>query len=95
MSNFIDAIMRNLIGIDWEGPAMFAIIFLTLLAILRQWHVLLITLLTIVLGWGVQDLIIMNIGTNTQVMSVSVLIYCIGSGLGLILILISFFKLAI
>lgn len=95
MSNFLDAILQNLVVIDWEGPAMFAIVFLTLLAIFRQWHILLITLFMIVLGWGAQDLIIMNIETNMQIMSVPVLIYCIGGGLGLILILISFFKLAI
>ena len=68
---------------------------LAVLAIFRQYRILLLTLLTIVLGWGAGDLIIQNIETDMQVISVSLLIYCIGGGIVLILCLISFFKLAV
>ena len=95
MSTFFNAVMRNLMNINWEGPAMFAIVGLAVLAIFRQWHVLLITLFTIVLGWGAEDLIILNIETNMNIISISLLIYCTGGGIGLILALISFFKLAL
>ncbi len=95
MSSFIDAVMRNLMSVNWEGPAMFAIIGLAVLAIFRQWHVLLITLFTIVLGWGAEDLIIMNIENNMKVINVSLLIFCTGGGISLILALVSFFKLAL
>ncbi len=82
-------------NINWEGPAMFTIAGLAVLAIYRQWHVLLIVLFTIVLGWGAEDLIILNIETNMSIISISLLIYCAGGGIGLILALISFFKLAL
>ncbi len=95
MSGFFDAVMRNLSNLNWEGPAMLAIIGLAVLAMFRQWHVLLITLFTIVLGWGAEDLIIMNIETNMEIISVSLLIYCIGGGIGLILAFSSFLKLAL
>ena len=95
METFIDNILWHITEIDWEGTAMFGVIMLAVLAIFRQYRILLLTLLTIVLGWGAGDLIIQNIETNMQVISVSLLIYCIGGGIILILCLISFFKLAV
>jgi len=92
MDAFISMIIQHLRGINWEGPAIFAIILLVLLAIFRKWSILLLTLLTIVLGWGAEDLIITNISNNTDIISVPFLIYCIGGGLILIFILVSFFK---
>lgn len=92
---FIDNILWNLMNINWEGSAMFAIAVLAILAIYRQWHTLLIILLTIVLGWGVQDIIIFNVETNMQVLSGPLLIYCTGGGIVLILSLISFLKMAL
>ena len=95
METFIDNILWHITEIDWEGPAMFGVIILAVLAIFRQYYVLLLTLLTIVLGWGAEDLIILNLESNMQVISVSFLIYCIGGGIILILCLISFFKIAV
>ena len=95
MSVFIDNILWNLMNINWEGSAMFAIAILAILAIYRQWHILLITLLTIVLGWGAQEIIILNIETKVQVTSVPFLVYCIGGGIVVILTIISFFKMAL
>ena len=95
MDVFFDNILENFRTINWEGPAMFGIIVLTTLAIFKQWKILLITLLTIVLGWGVQDLIIMNIANNMKIITVPLLIYCIGGGIALLLFLISFLKLAL
>ena len=60
MTAFIDNIVWNLTHINWEGPAMFAIVLLSVFAVFKQWHILLLTLLFIVLGWGAQDIIIMN-----------------------------------
>ena len=95
MDVFFDNILENFRAINWEGPAMFGIIVLTTLAIFKQWKILLITLLTIVLGWGAEDLIIMNIANNLKVINMSLLIYCSGSVIVIILLLISFFKLAL
>lgn len=95
METFIDNILWHITEIEWEGPAMFGVIILAVLAVFRQYRILLLTLLTIVLGWGAENLIVQNIETNMQVISVSLLIYCIGGGIVLILCLISFFKLAV
>jgi hypothetical protein len=81
--------------VDWEGPGVFAIILLTILALFRKWKILLITLLTVVLGWGAQDIIVMNLETNMRIISLSLLIYCIGGGLMIILSLISFFRMVL
>ena len=72
-------------NINWEGSAMFVIAILAILAIYRQWHILLITLLTIVLGWGTQKIINLNIETKVQDISVTFLVYCIGGGIFVIL----------
>ena len=92
MYAYIDKILYYLREINWEGPAMFAIIFLALLAIFRKWSILLLTILTIVLAWGAGDLVITNILSQNTVISVSLLVYCIGGGIIMILILISFLK---
>ncbi|HUT63664.1 MAG TPA: hypothetical protein VMZ04_06875, partial [Anaerolineae bacterium] len=65
---------------------------LALLAIFRKWGILLLTILTIVLAWGAGDLMITNILSQDTVISVSLLVYCIGGGIIMILILISFLK---
>ena len=95
MEVFIDNILENIRTINWEGPASFVIILLSIFALYKQWKILLITLFTIVLGWGTQDMIIMNLETNMKVLSLSLLIYCFGGIIALILILISFLKLAL
>ncbi|MCK4824681.1 hypothetical protein KA005_53510 [bacterium] len=95
MENFISIVVNNIKSINWEGPASFGIILLALLAIFRKWSILLITLFTIVLGWGAQDLIITNLLTSNKVISVPLLIYSVGGGIVIILLLISFFKSSI
>jgi len=94
MDMFLDNILWHLMEINWEGPAMFAVIVLAILAVFRQWYILLITLLTIALGWGAEDLIVYNLETHLDLISVPLLIYCVGGGLAVILCLISFFKIA-
>ena len=93
MDSFIDKVLMGLMNIDWDGPAMFGIIFLALLALFKKWQILLLTLLTLVLGWGAQDFIITNADSNIPLINVPLLIYCIGGGVILILVIISFFKL--
>ena len=95
MEVFIDNILENLRAINWEGPALFGIILLSVLAFFKQWKVILITILTIVLSWGAQDMIITNLENNMNALSISLLIYCIGGGIAIILLLLSFFKQAL
>ena len=95
MNTFVENILWNLSHINWEGYAMFATVLLAIFAVFRQWKILLLTLLVIALGWGVQDIIIMNVNTDASVISLPLFIYCIGGGLIIILSLIAFLKSAI
>jgi len=95
MTAFIDNIVENATNIQWEGTAMFVVIILAILAVSRQYHVLLLALLVIVLGWGVQDMMVMNLETQRRIISLPLLIYTAGGGLVLILCILSFFKSAI
>ena len=88
MEIFIENILWNLTHIDWEGSAMFAIVILSVLAIFKQWHILLLTLLFIVLGWGAHDIIIMNVETDMKIMSLPLFVYFLGGGVVIILSLI-------
>ena len=99
MATFINSIIINLTSTEFEGLAIFTILFLVFLAIYRKWLVLLLTLLTIVLGWGAQDLIITNITSYTNnpnqvamIIDVPLIIYCSGGVIVIILLLISFLK---
>ena len=95
MGGFIDMILSNLQGIDWTGPAIFVVIILVVLLVLRKWAVLLLIVLTITLAWGAQDLIITNLESSDRAISVPFIIYCVGGGTILIIALISFFKSSI
>ncbi len=99
MATFINSIIINLTSTEFEGLAIFTILFLVFLAIYRKWLVLLLTLLTIVLGWGAQDVIITNITSYTNnpnqvamIIDVPLIIYCTGGVMVIILLLISFLK---
>lgn len=92
MGNLAANMLEHLRTINYEGPAMFVIVFLALLAVFRRWSILLITLLIIALGWGAQDLIIMNILTQNTVVSIPLLVYGAGGLLVVALCLLAFYK---
>lgn len=71
---------------------MFVVAFLAILALLHRWSILLITLLVIALGWGAQDLIIMNVETRHSVTSLPLIVYGAGGLLIVVLCLWSFYK---
>jgi len=95
MDAIVNMVLQNLKSINWDGPAIFVVIILAVLVILRKWAMLLLVLLTIVLGWGAQDLIITNLESTQKVISVPFVIYCVGGGTILLLALVSFFKSSI
>ena len=95
MESFIENIIMNFKAVSWEGPAMFMIIVLAFLSVFRQWHILLLVLMTIVIGWGAEDIMLLNIATNNNVVSLSLVIYCCGGGIALILSLMAFLKYAL
>ncbi|MCD6309015.1 MAG: hypothetical protein J7M24_08485 [Candidatus Latescibacteria bacterium] len=95
MGYFIDNILWHISETNWDGPAMFVVIVFAILALFRQWHVLLIILLTFALAWGAEDLIIFNIENESRVISVPLLVYSAGGGVVVLLSLLSFFRIAI
>ena len=95
MNDIVSMITENLKATDWSGPALFVVIILAILLILRKWSMFLLILLTVVLGWGAQDLIITNLESSQKVISVPFVIYCAGGGIIIILALVSFFKSSI
>ena len=92
MEGWVGNLIGHLKSINYEGPAMFVIAFLAVLAVFRKFSILLVTLLVIVLGWGAQDLIIWNINTQKSVMNLPLVIYCAGGVIILVLSLISFYR---
>jgi len=92
VSSFISNIISNIAGIDWQGPAVFAIIALAVLALFQKWRLVLLTLLTVVLGWGAEDMLLMNNATNQKIVSVSLLVYTAGGVCVIVLALMEFMK---
>ena len=95
MDTAIDFVLENLTAINWSGPALFVVIILAILLLLKKWAMFFLIVLTILLGWGAQDLIITNIESTNKVISVSFVIYCIGGGVIFLLALIAFLKSSI
>ncbi len=95
MDIYFEILKENLMNINWDGPAIFVVLILAVLLVLRKWSMLLLIVLTIVLGWGAQDLIITNYESNQNIISVPLVIYSVGGGTVLLLALYSFFKSSI
>lgn len=92
MLTFLSTIRDQFLAIDWNGPVWIAVAILVILLIMRKWSILLLTLLTIVLAWGAEDMMISNIETNRPIVSLSFLIYSVGGVLIIILTIIAFFQ---
>ena len=89
VGSFFSNIISNITGIDWQGPAVFAIIALAVLALFQKWRIVLLTLLTVVLGWGAEDMMLLNVDTNQKIVSVSLLVYVVG---GIYVIILALFE---
>lgn len=92
MEQILTNISSNFIQINWQGPAAFVVAILAILALLRKWSIILLFLLVVVIGWGAQDMIIMNLDTQDNLVSVPLLAYTIGGAVVLIVAFFSFFK---
>lgn len=92
MDQFISNITSNLQNINWEGPAAFILGIIAIFALFRKWSLVLLVMLILVVGWGAQDIILMNMDTKDTVISVPLLTYVIGGLAVFILALFSFFK---
>ena len=92
MDAFVDIIMKNLTNINWAGPAIFVVAVLVIFAFFRKFTLVLLIILTIVIGWGAQDMIILNMNTDNELINVPFLVYSIGGVTVFFLALYSFFK---
>ncbi len=82
-------IIRNY---NWESPFTFVMVILVALVFMRKWSIFLLVLLTAVLSWGAQDMIIMNLETKQQILDLPVIIFVVGGVMFIVLTLVSFYK---
>jgi hypothetical protein len=92
MEEFFNKIVENASNINWQGPAAFVAVFIAVLAFLRKWSMVLMILLTVAIAWGAQDLILFNLESGNEIISVPLLVYAGGGILVFILAFYSFFK---
>ena len=92
MEGFFGTIIENLTNINWEGPAAFVIAVLAVFAFLRKFSLILIVILTIVIGWGAEDIILFNLETDDALITAPLLIYTVGGVTVFLFALYSFFK---
>ena len=92
MEGFINLILDNLSTINWQGTAAFVVAVIVIFAIFRKWSLILLIIFTVVLSWGAEDLIILNMESKDQVISAPLLIYIVGGIAVLFLTLFSFYK---
>ena len=92
MDSFIDNILANLTSLSLEGPAAFVVALLALFAFLRKYSLVLLVILTFVLAWGAEDIILLSIDTDDEVISMPLLIYVVGGTVVFLVAIFSFFK---
>jgi len=92
MEGLLDKIIGHLTTINWEGPAAFVVAILAIFAFFRKFFLVLLIILTIVIGWGAEDLIILNLETNDKIINAPLIVYAVGGVTVFFLILHSFFK---
>ena len=92
MDQFISKVLSNLQHIDWESPAAFIVALIAVFALMKRWSLVLLIILTVVVGWGAEDMIVLNLNTQDRITSVPFLIYIVGSAVVFLFVMISFFK---
>ena len=92
MDQLISKVLSNLQHINWESPAAFVVALIALFALMKRWSLILLIILTVVLGWGAEDMIVLNLTTEDRIVSLPFLIYIIGSSVIFLFAITSFFK---
>ena len=92
MESLVDIIMERLSNINWEGPAAFVIAIMALFAFFRKFSLVLLVILIVAIGWGAEDLILLNMKTKSELISLPLLIYAVGGVAIFVLAMFSFFK---
>ena len=88
----MDALLEYFRGITWEGPAIIVAVFLVIFIVLRQWGIICVIVITLFFAALSKNLMIMNGKTDVPVVSMSMLIYCTGCGIILIMAISNHFK---
>ena len=92
MGGFVDLILENLRTINWDGPAAFVVAVMAVFTFFRKWSLILLILFTVVISWGAEDLIILNLESKNEVISAPFLVYIVGGLAVFFLALFSFYK---
>jgi len=92
MSDIIYAIVDYVQTYNWDDPMTFGFVILGVLAVLGKWRIIFIALVTCCLGVMAHDLIVWNLMTMQEVITVPHVIYCAGGIAVLGLVGLSFIK---
>ena len=88
----LDWVKNTVADYDWGSPFTFIIVILAALAVMGKWSSFLLLLAIVVIGYGAQDMVITNIMTGNDLVSVPFIVYIVGGVILVGLFLISFFK---
>lgn len=88
----MDALIEYFRGITWEGPAIAVAVLLVIFIVLRQWSFVFIIVITLFIAALSKKLMIMNDEADVPVISLSMLIYCTGCGIILIIAVKKYLK---
>ena len=72
------ALIEYFKGITWEGPTIAVAVFLVIFIVLRQWSFVFIIVITLFIAALSKKIMILNDETDAPVISLSMLIYCTG-----------------
>jgi len=88
----MDALIEYFREITWEGPAIAVAVFLVIFIVLRQWSIIFIIVITLFFAALSKNFMIMNGEEDVPVISMSMLIYCAGCGIILIMVISNHLK---
>ena len=92
MDNIIQIVVEYVQAYNWNDPFTFVVAVLIGLLLLKKFSIFLIVLVTVVIGWGAQDLIITSAASSQEIVSMPLIIYGVGGVAFIVLSLISFYK---
>ena len=92
MGNIINAVVEYVQTYNWDNPMTFGFVILGVLAVFGKWRIIFITVVTYCLGMLARDLIIWNMRTMQEVITVPDVIYSAGGIAVLCIVGLSFIK---
>ena len=78
MDALVQVVVQNFQAYDWNSPLTIVFVLLAILGIMRKWGMFATLAVTIMLGIGGANLIVMNAATAEAVISVPMIAYAIG-----------------